>query len=321
MANKAVFLDRDDTLIEDPGYISHPDQVKLLEGVPEALSELRRMGYKLIVVSNQSAVARGIITEKVLAQIHERLEELLARQSATLDKIYYCPDHPDGAIPRYRKESPWRKPAPGMLLAAAEELDIDLTDSWLVGDSAHDIDAGKSAGCKTILIQNAAHNRTLEPGVTSPDYTAVNIKEVANIIKQHNRARQKMETEQTEIKQDLTKIEPLITQPSTERLQPDTEKSPGRPATQSTGRLTAEQLLTDILEQLRRNQRTQMFAEFSVTRLIAGIVQVIVLFCLLISLWLLMSPSRQPASILIALVFAMVFQVMALTFFVMQGKK
>ena len=100
MANKAVFLDRDNTLIEDPGYISHPDQVKLLEGVPEALSELRRMGYKLIVVSNQSAVARGIITEEVLAQIHEHLEELLTRQGAVLDKIYYCPDHPDLEIYR-----------------------------------------------------------------------------------------------------------------------------------------------------------------------------------------------------------------------------
>jgi D,D-heptose 1,7-bisphosphate phosphatase len=314
MANKAVFLDRDNTLIEDPGYISHPDQVKLLEGVPEALSELKRMGYKLIIVSNQSAVARGIITEKVLVQIHERLEELLALQGAALDKIYYCPDHPEGAIPRYRKENPWRKPAPGMLLAAAEEFDIDLTDSWLVGDSSRDIDAGKSAGCRTILIQNAAHSRTIEPGVTSPDYTAVNIKEVANIIKQHIRARQKMESEQTEIKQDRTKIEPFITQPPAQGPQPDTEKSPVRPATQ-------EQLLIDILEQLRKNQRAEMFAEFSVTRLIAGIVQVIVIFCLLISLWLLMSPNRQPASILITLVFAMVFQVMALTFFIMQGKK
>jgi len=314
MANKAVFLDRDDTLIEDPGYINHPDQVKLLEGVPEILSELRRMGYKLIVVSNQSAVARGIITEQVLAQIHERLEYILAQRGAALDKIYYCPDHPDGAIPRYRKESNWRKPAPGMLLAAAEELDIDLTESWLIGDSARDIDAGKSAGCTTILIQNAAHTRTIEPGATSPDYTAVNLKEVANIIKKHNRARQKMETEKTEITRDRSTIEPLITPPAPERPRPDTGKSSARPATQ-------EQLLVEILEQLRRNQRAEMFGEFSVTRLIAGIVQVVVLFCLLISIWLLMSPNKQADSILISLVFALVFQVMALTFFVMQRQK
>ncbi len=314
MANKAVFLDRDDTLIEDPGYINHPDQVKLLEGVPEALTGLRRMGYKLIVVSNQSAVARGIVTEQVLAQIHERIEQLLAQHGAALDKIYYCPDHPDGAIPTYRKESTWRKPEPGMLLTAAEELDIDLTESWLVGDSARDIDAGKSAGCTTILIQNTAHSRTLEPGATSPDYTAVNMKEVANIIKKHNRTWQKMETEKTGTTQDRPKTETLTTPLAAERPRPNTGKLSAQPATQ-------EQLLAEILEQLRKNQRTEMFGEFSVTRLIAGIVQVIVLFCLLISIWLLMSPTRHPDSILIALVFALVFQVMALTFFVMQGKK
>ena len=313
MANKAVFIDRDDTLIEDPGYINDPDQVKLLDGVPEALIELKQMGYKLIVVSNQSAVARGIITEQTLAKIHERLEQLLARHGATLDKIYYCPDHPDGAVARYRRESNWRKPEPGMLLAAAEEFDIDLTDSWLVGDSARDIDAGKTAGCTTILIENATHNRTLEPGATTPDYTAVNIKEVANIIKKHYRTK-KMETEKIETTHDRTKTEQLITP-----LVPDRPAANNqRPSTKG---LTQEQLLKEILEQLKRNQRTEMFGEFSVTRLIAGIVQVIVLFCLLISVWLLMSPARQLESLFISLGFAIVFQVMALTFFVMQGQK
>ena len=89
MAEKAIFLDRDDTLIEDSGYINDPDQVKLLDGVPEALVELKAMGYKLIIVSNQSAVARGIVTEKVLDQIHYRLRQLLAEKAAELDNIYY----------------------------------------------------------------------------------------------------------------------------------------------------------------------------------------------------------------------------------------
>ncbi len=118
MPYKAIFLDRDDTLIEDPGYISSPDQVKLLEGVPQALSELKSLGYKLIVVTNQSAVARGIITEKVLETIHNRLCSLLAEHGVYLDAIYYCPYHPDGVIPKYRKESNDRKPNPGMLLTA-----------------------------------------------------------------------------------------------------------------------------------------------------------------------------------------------------------
>ena len=91
MPDKAIFLDRDDTLIEDPGYVNHPDQVKLLNSVATALIELRTMGYKLVVASNQSAVARGIITEKVLNEIHDRLSQLLAEKGAVLDRIYYCP--------------------------------------------------------------------------------------------------------------------------------------------------------------------------------------------------------------------------------------
>jgi D-glycero-D-manno-heptose 1,7-bisphosphate phosphatase len=148
MPNKAIFFDRDGTLIEDPGYLSHPDQVKLLAGVADALIELRGLGYKLIVVSNQSGVARGILSEKVLGQIHDRLDELLARGGARLDRIYYCPYHPDGAVGRYRKESELRKPAPGMLLTAAKDMDLDLAGSWAIGDSGRDIEAGARAAAR-----------------------------------------------------------------------------------------------------------------------------------------------------------------------------
>ena len=124
MTDKAVFLDRDNTLIEDPGYINNPDQVKLLPGVPEALIELRKIGYKLIVITNQSAVARGIITEKILEKIHQKMKTLLAHAGAEIDKIYYCPYHPDGVVQKYRKESNLRKPGPGMILTAANEMNI-----------------------------------------------------------------------------------------------------------------------------------------------------------------------------------------------------
>jgi len=150
MSEKAIFLDRDNTLIEDPGYISSPEQVKLLDGVAEALVELKAFGYKLIVVTNQSAVARGIVTEKVLGEIHKRLEQLLSEKNAFLDRIYYCPYHPKGVVAKYRKESDCRKPNPGMLLRAAEEMDIDLGQSWCVGNSISDMEAGLRAGCKTI---------------------------------------------------------------------------------------------------------------------------------------------------------------------------
>jgi D,D-heptose 1,7-bisphosphate phosphatase len=188
MSNKAIFLDRDETLIEDPGYINHPDQVKLLDGVAEALDELNVMGYKLVVVTNQSGVARGIITEGVLNEIHNRLMQLLAEKGVFLDRIYYCPYHPDGVIPKYRKESNWRKPNPGMLLAAAEQMDIDLGQSWCIGNSGRDVEAGVQAGCKTILINNYSHSRQLESNQPNSDYKAVNIREAVNIIKRHHRS-------------------------------------------------------------------------------------------------------------------------------------
>ena len=195
MSDKAIFLDRDDTLIKDPGYINSPEQVKLLGGVAAALIDLKALGYKLVVVTNQSAVARGIITEKVLGEIHNRLEQLLAEKKAFLDRIYYCPYHPDGAVKKYRKESDFRKPNPGMLLKAAVEMDIDLGRSWCVGNSISDMETGLRAGCKTILIDLPSHQQQLEPGQPRPHYKAVNIKEVVNIIKKHHRSSDEQEVQ------------------------------------------------------------------------------------------------------------------------------
>jgi D,D-heptose 1,7-bisphosphate phosphatase len=187
MAEKAVFLDRDDTLVEDPGYISDPSQVKLLPGVATSLIDLKSMGYKLVVVSNQSGVARGIVTEDMLEKINAKLKGLLSRKGAYIDGLYYCPYHPEGSIPKYRKTSDMRKPNPGMLLKAAEDLDIDLGSSWMIGDKYDDVTAGKRAGCRTVLI-----NSSIKPAVKvkedpDPDHKAVNIVEAVNIIKMFNR--------------------------------------------------------------------------------------------------------------------------------------
>ena len=126
--------------------------MKLLPGSAQALVQLKQMGYKLIVVSNQSGIARGMFTEDDLGQIHARMKELLAAEGAYLDQIYYCPYHPEGVIEKYRKESDLRKPNPGMLLTAAEEMDIDLSQSWMIGNAYHDTTAGKRVGCRTILL-------------------------------------------------------------------------------------------------------------------------------------------------------------------------
>lgn len=187
MPNKAVFFDRDNTLIHDPGYISHPDQVVLIDGVPEALKRLRDMGYLLVLATNQSAVARGLVTEQGLAQIHQRLQELLSSSvlGGGLDAIYYCPFHPEAIVEAYRCHSQLRKPAPGMLLVAAEQLHIDLGRSWCIGDSQRDIQAGIAAGCRTIWI--GALSKNLDPG---PDFIAGDISSAVDIIEAFGHARQ-----------------------------------------------------------------------------------------------------------------------------------
>ena len=186
MADKAVFLDRDDTLIEDPGYINSPGQVKLLPGVTSALVQLRKMGYKLIVVTNQSAVARGIITEVMLRKIHKRVNELLKKGGAHIDKFYYCPYHPEGVIPKYRMESDMRKPAAGMFFLASEEMGIDCSRSWMVGNSYRDVTAGRRAGCGAILIKSSLKPAMKKLGDPEPDKIAINMKEVVNIIKMYD---------------------------------------------------------------------------------------------------------------------------------------
>ena len=145
--NKAVFLDRDKTIIEDKeGYINDPTKVKLLPGAAEAIKKLNKNSFKVIITTNQSGVGRNYFTEKDLTLIHQKMIELLQKEGAHLDDIYYCPHHPEEACS-------CRKPLPGMIVEAAIEHDIDIKESYCIGDSERDIEAGKTAGCKTILIK------------------------------------------------------------------------------------------------------------------------------------------------------------------------
>ncbi|MBN2131864.1 MAG: HAD family hydrolase [Sedimentisphaerales bacterium] len=311
-------------MIHDPGYLSHPDQVELLDGAAEALKELQLLGYKAVVVSNQSGVARGMITEETLERIHGRLEELLAQKGASLDRIYYCPYHPDGAIARYRKDSDWRKPEPGMLLAAAKELDLDLAKSWMVGDSNRDIEAGRSAGCATILIRSTQAGRE-EAEETRPDHVAVNIREAINIIKKNHRANQKSRAEALPITEDegapVARFPQNAAPERKDRPASPQAQAPSVPAEPAVSGPDVEELLSSILEQLKRMQKSEMFGEFSLLRLLAGVVQVFVPFCLLVALWLLISSDYQNGGILVALGFAAVLQLMALTFYLMRGPR
>jgi len=157
---RAVFLDRDGTINEiiyhqDIGIIDTPftmEQFRLLPHVAEAISLINRMGYKVIVVSNQPGVARGHFTKETLFQIDLKMKEELAARGAFIDASYYCPHAPDGVIPKYSKRCNCRKPKPGLLLKAARELNIDCSHSFMIGDSLTDVQAGHSVGAKTILL-------------------------------------------------------------------------------------------------------------------------------------------------------------------------
>jgi histidinol-phosphate phosphatase family protein len=145
MADRAVFLDRDGTVIEDPGYLSDPSGVRLLPGAADALRALRAAGYQLVLVSNQSGIGRGYFTAEQAEAVHRRVVEQLSRKGVVLDDARYCPHAPDDGCP-------CRKPRPGLLLAAARELGLDLGASFMVGNSSVDIGAGRNAGCRTILF-------------------------------------------------------------------------------------------------------------------------------------------------------------------------
>jgi D-glycero-D-manno-heptose 1,7-bisphosphate phosphatase len=152
---RAVFLDRDGTVILNDGDLGDPDRVELLPGAAEAMRHLRQAGYALVVVTNQGGVARGKYDEAAVHATHARLEQVLRRETGmarVVDAFYFCPFHPQGTVERYRREHPWRKPAPGMLLEAAREHGLNLATSWMVGDQERDAQAGAAAGCRSILI-------------------------------------------------------------------------------------------------------------------------------------------------------------------------
>ncbi len=156
---KAVFLDRDGTINEYVGFLRDIEEMRLMEGSAEAIRQINQHGYLAIVVTNQPVLARGEVTWAELDEIHAKMETLLGQQGAYLDAIYLCPHHPDkgfeGEVPELKIECDCRKPKPGLLLRAAQELNIDLEQSWMIGDRESDVLAGERAGCRAILVQGS----------------------------------------------------------------------------------------------------------------------------------------------------------------------
>ena len=322
MAGKAVFLDRDNTVIEDPGYISDPKVVKLLPGVELALKSLSQCGYKLVVVTNQSGIARGLLTEQTLEMIHSELRRQLSDRGAHLDGIYYCPFHPEGTIEQYTRESDLRKPQPGMLLLAAKELDIDLSQSWMVGDSARDIEAGQRAGCKTIRVRSRAEHHAT-PGLTDDedvqaDYTVRNLVDAARVVLRAPRQAPAPAP---------GRPAPASTPPALGAAPPATPLMPAPPAAEAPAEaagdagppqpapeeLDQHQIRAEILRHVRQMARDEQAEEFSFIKLSAGIMQVFALMGLGMVVVKMLGESNQEASLWAQV--TIILQLMSLTMF------
>jgi D-glycero-D-manno-heptose 1,7-bisphosphate phosphatase len=178
---RAVFLDRDGTVAEEVGYVNHASRIRLLPGSAAAVRQVREAGFLAVVVTNQAGVARDYFEEFVVQQANQRLMELLEQEGATLDGIYYCPHHPREGVPPYRQDCQCRKPRAGMLLQAAEDLGIDLTRSYMVGDGLVDVGAARAAGAVPVLVLTGygrghlEHRRsrwTMEPEHIAEDLSA-----------------------------------------------------------------------------------------------------------------------------------------------------
>ncbi|MCH7883618.1 MAG: HAD-IIIA family hydrolase [Planctomycetes bacterium] len=254
MSQPAVFLDRDGTIIDDVGYLNDPEKVRLLPGAADAIRRMRSAGYRVVIISNQSGIARGMLDEPTLAQIQARLEELLDQDGASLDGVYYCPylDGPDAVVEAYRRNSELRKPRPGMLFQAARELNLDLKRSWMIGDSTSDVAAGHRAGCRTILVRsNRADSAEDERSATC---TVDNLAEAADaVLRMMTRNQQNPPA-----KLDATAPEEQAHQDQVLRA------------------------LDRIHDQLERTDRRNRQADFSVLRLFGALLQ---MFALVAALW------------------------------------
>ena len=183
--NKAIFLDRDGVIVKNVGGEA-PLRVSDLELIPETILvilELKKRGYKIIIVSNQPNYAQGMISEGTKTRLVKKFEKLLKENSLDVDAIYYCFHHPQGVVKKYSKYCDCKKPKPGMILKAIKKYKIDPTKSYIAGDRATDIKAGNSAGVKTILLdpENAEVNYLLEYQV-NPDFVVKKITDILNII-------------------------------------------------------------------------------------------------------------------------------------------
>ncbi len=289
MTRPAVFFDRDNTLIIGNDYLGDPARVVLVEGAADAVARARQLGYATVVVSNQSGVARGMFGEDDVHAVNARMDEMLRAENpeAIIDRHEFCPYHPQAPVEKYRLDSDRRKPRPGMLISAAKELQIDLPKSWMIGDAARDVEAGKAAGCRAILFTDpnlAASPAAQTPPRTPPDFVAGSLEEAMDQIAGASAiaapaadvappppppaASASDAPVEASIATDIARV------PAAATVAPIHEPVTSLPTPQPLSSSRLEELAQQILQELRRSHEVQ-HADFSVSKLLAGIVQVI----------------------------------------------
>lgn len=188
----AVFIDRDGTICEESGYIDHPDRLLIYPWSYPAIAQLNQAGLKVVVVTNQSGVARGYFAEEMVTAIHEKMCAAMAEHGARLDAIYYCPHHPEALVEPYRQDCRCRKPKPGMALQAAQALDLDLSASYVIGDRYRDIQLAHAIGARAVLVLSGygreEYDSQRHTWKTPPDHIAQNLLTAAQWVlsRRHN---------------------------------------------------------------------------------------------------------------------------------------
>lgn len=190
-SRKAIFLDKDGTLIPDIPYNVQPELVCLSRSSVKGLKKLMDEGYQLIVISNQSGIGKGFFTENDLLFVEKKIDQLLRKHGIYLSGFYYCPHDADGVVAEYAVECDCRKPKAGLLFEAAQAHRISLSESWMIGDILNDVEAGNAAGCGTILINNGNETEWNMSPERTPDFMVQNINQAADyILGVYNRERQ-----------------------------------------------------------------------------------------------------------------------------------
>jgi D-glycero-D-manno-heptose 1,7-bisphosphate phosphatase len=179
---RAIFLDKDGTLVENDPYNVDPARIRFYPDVRESLQAFAAAGYLLVIVSNQSGVARGFFAESALQKVETAMRDAFREMGASLAGFYYCPHDPQGSVKQYQVRCECRKPQPGLLVQAAQELDIELQKSWMIGDILHDVEAGNRAGCKTVLLDRGNETEWHFSDIRLPDLILRDMSKAASRI-------------------------------------------------------------------------------------------------------------------------------------------